>query len=450
MLVSLACFLGASLVTGAYCHGKPDQHAQPNLRPIIVTLPVHVKSVKNGHLFNVKDETEGVNFNIVHVYGSPYEMGYAQGELVGPQITKFLGEAFKYVEEQALENLNSTLPWLPPAVAKAIAEKGIDVVLDLEIEATQKFTPDYFNEELHGIADASGCDFKMLQRLHLFGELTKADCSMFGAWGDAVSPGTSLLQLRALDWITDGPFQTYPQVTVYHPPTGSGHAFANVGFNGFIGSFSGMSSVQTATSEIGVSFPDDTFGNDSRFGIPFTYLLRDLLQFDPTLQDGLDRITNANRTCSLILGFGDGKSTNGQLNGFRGIQYSHDVAKFMTDVNQMPVNDTWHPRLKDTVYYGMDWLCPAYNKVLHDQLQASYGKLTPELAISNITAIEQSGSLFVTYYDLTPEHNTMHISFAAPANTKGPMNAFDRAFTRLDMTAIFDLPPPSSTDPDPI
>ena len=35
-----------------------------------------------------------------------------------------------------------------------------------------------------------------------------------------------------------------------------------------------------AISEIGVSFPDETFGKESRFGIPFTYILRDIIQFD--------------------------------------------------------------------------------------------------------------------------------------------------------------------------
>ena len=32
----------------------------------------------------------------------------------------------------------------------------------------------------------------------------------------------------------------------------------------------GMSSRKLAISEIGVTFPDDTFGKESRFGIPFT------------------------------------------------------------------------------------------------------------------------------------------------------------------------------------
>ena len=37
------------------------------------------------------------------------------------------------------------------------------------------------------------------------------------------------------------------------------------------------------------------------------YLLRDILQFDDTMEDADQRITNANRTCYLILGVGDGK-----------------------------------------------------------------------------------------------------------------------------------------------
>ena len=50
---------------------------------------------------------------------------------------------------------------------------------------------------------------------------------------------------------------------------------------------------------------------------------------------------------------------------FRGIQYSHSVANFFTDKNNMPKNDTWHARLDQIVYYGMDWLCPGYSQVLH-------------------------------------------------------------------------------------
>ncbi len=32
-----------------------------------------------------------------------------------------------------------------------------------------------------------------------------------------------------------------------------------------------------AISEIGVSYPDNTFGKESRIGNPFTYVLRDII-----------------------------------------------------------------------------------------------------------------------------------------------------------------------------
>lgn len=40
---------------------------------------------------------------------------------------------------------------------------------------------------------------------------------------------------------------------------------------------------------------------------PLQYLLRDILQFDDSLQKAIQRITSAHRTCDLILGVGDGK-----------------------------------------------------------------------------------------------------------------------------------------------
>lgn len=60
-------------------------------------------------------------------------------------------------------------------------------------------------------------DFKKIRRIHLLGELTKGSCSMLGAWGAALPKPNGLLQLRALDWITDGGLQNWPEITVYHP-----------------------------------------------------------------------------------------------------------------------------------------------------------------------------------------------------------------------------------------
>jgi len=39
----------------------------------------------------------------------------------------------------------------------------------------------------------------------------------------------------------------------------------------------------------------------------FQFILRDILQFDYSLQGALDRIEKEKRTCDLILGVGDAK-----------------------------------------------------------------------------------------------------------------------------------------------
>jgi hypothetical protein len=91
-----------------------------------------------------------------------------------------------------------------------------------------------------------------------------------GAWGEALADPNGLVQLRALDWDMDGPFRNYNQLTVYHPS--EGNTFVNVGFSAFIGGLSGVSNLSMAISEIGATYPDASFGTESRIGTPFIVL----------------------------------------------------------------------------------------------------------------------------------------------------------------------------------
>ena len=104
----------------------------------------------------------------------------------------------------------------------------------------------------------------------------------------------------------DGPFKDHAAVIVYHPKEGAGHAWANLGFGGFTASVTGFSEAALGLSEIGVSYPDESFGPEEYFapGYPFGYLIRDVLQFDESLDEATFRIQNATRTCDLLLGAG--------------------------------------------------------------------------------------------------------------------------------------------------
>eukprot|EP00056_Hartaetosiga_gracilis_P018864 m.12224 g.12224 ORF g.12224 m.12224 type:complete len:441 (-) comp7141_c0_seq1:1530-2852(-) len=422
--------LAADATKAAECHGKPDPNAQQNLNAIYTEKPAFVRSVNNAKLYSVGGGNDTIA--LVHLWGSPYEMGFAHGKLMEKEASDFINAVWSYLENQVESAINGTIHNLQPWFVDLITEFGLDAALDLTMDATRPFTGDYFYQEMQGMADATGLDVKLIERIHMIGELTKGSCSMYGAWGNA-TVGSKILQLRALDWDVDGPFKDFPQITVYHPTNSSnGHTFANIGWTGWVGSITGMSSVQMAISEIGVSFPDSSFGKESRFGIPFTFILRDILQFDKDIGSAMQRLTDAHRTCDLIFGVGDGKQPGPQA--FRGVQYSFSVANFYTDTDNMPVA-SWHPRITDIVYYGMDWLCPGYSQVLAKQINANYGKITPEQTIKDITAITQTGDLHIAVYDLTD--NVLYTANARRDGADGPAKAYDRTFVRLDMTAVF-------------
>jgi len=426
-------------VEAAGCHGSAD-YGPPNNYPIIPAEANQqlIKTVKNGKMYLVTVPNDGgesqSNFTVLHVWGSAYEMGYAQGLLVPQEANEFINRVWAYFQAQVDQVISSVPTWL----ANLIADIGLDAALDWTYYMTVEYTPSHFYDEIRGLVDAAGGDYNTVVRVHMIAGLTQGDCSMFGAWGQALpsNTGTNLLQLRALDWNMDGPFRDYSSITVYHPTDGDGHAFMNIAFLGFVGGLTGVSSTQLGISEIGVAYPDSTFGSESRIGLPFIFLLRDILQYDNTVDDATNRMINARRTCDLILGVGDGK-----MSEFRGYQYSYSVLNVMDDENMMPNNTQWHPRITNTVYWGMDWDCPAYNTILSTLLNKYHGQITPQLAVQEITAVEKSGDNHIAFYDLTQMQ--VYVSFAAPFGVGGQVPAYARQFVQFDANKLFAEQPPS-------
>jgi isopenicillin-N N-acyltransferase like protein len=294
---------------------------------------------------------------------------------------------------------------------------------------------------MQGVADAAGVDFILLRNFHLLPELTGPHCSMYGAWGAATASTGKTMQMRALDYDC-GPFCDFPGVIIRHydddsVPAGSS-TFASVGFAGWVAAVSGQSAQQMAISEIGIDNPDASFGEAGRVGIPFVFLLRDILQFDASLNDSIHRITTANRTCKLVLGVGSGKEES-----FRGFEYSASVADVFTPDNMRPYAPTWHPRIPDTLYWGMDWICPTFTGALAKQMLRFHGNVTAENTMKYINSGVQTGSMHVAVYDLTAQ--LMFVSFERPPSsndTSSPKNAYARQYSQLSLNDLFNEPAP--------
>lgn len=407
--------------------------------PILDSPPVFDREIKNAKLYWADSGNNKIS--ILHVWGTPYEMGFAHGRILHDRVNAFITTLWDYFIDEITHELNEFLPDLPDWFIQDIAEGGIEWALEKTTNVTQEFTPQYFDQELQGLADASGLDFKMLQNIHMLGELTKGACSMMGAWNDALASGKGLLQFRTLDWDMSGPFRDFPHITIYHP--NDGNHFANIGWTGWVGSLTGMNDERMAISEIGAAYADYTFGKESRKGIPFTYLLRDILQYDKSLDDSKFRMENANRTCNLILGVGDGKDEI-----FNSVRYSHSVADFFDDKNMEPgpictepQPCDWHPRIDSVVYHGMDWNCPTYTERLGQEIQKHWGEITPELVISDIIAKTCTGDVHNAVYDLTL--NDMYVAVASPhgADSK-TKHAYKNSYVKFNMDDIFSVKKP--------
>jgi len=427
----------------AWCNMKSNVTGPQNTIPIDLSAPVYVRSVPNGDLYYVGASVED-RVHVLHLWGATgYEFGYAAGQLLGPEINATLTTAYAYFVDRVEKHLNdSTTPYkIPAKLLKLIAEKGLEFVLDLQAAEAAPFTDPSILDEMRGMADATGLDYTMILRIHMIGEVTKGSCSFYGLYGPATLDG-KVLQLRALDWDTGAGLQNHPTVTVYHPAPKSGLCvpFANVGWAGWIGVLSGMSSNRIGISEIGIAYPDSTFGEESYVGIPFVFLERQIVQHATDVFDAMKMITTANRTCDLVLGVADGRHKTARM-----VQYSYSVANVMTWETLLPL-EPWHPRINSTVYCAMDWICPYYQRVMADQLTAMHGRITPELSISNITSVVQTGSLHVAVYDLTD--NALYVANAKGDNdVTGGKHAYERQFLRLNMTDLFNAVPQTSSMP---
>jgi len=339
---------------------------------------------------------------VLTVWGTAYEMGKAHGSLFKKEI----------------EHLQNMMKLMLEAGGQSVE------LLDALYEQAKPYIPDYFIEEMQGISDGSGLSLRNIIRINLIGEAAEFHCSLFGAWGKATAEDGHLYQLRSLDYETSMNIQKYPLIVIYVPD--EGNIFANIGYAGVIGSFSGINKEQLAISEIGYDRSTDEITYQ---GIPFTFLLRDVLQFDKSLDEATNRIKTAKRTTRLLYGIGDGKS--GQLRGFR---TSSTRCNTYSPENLEPVTES-HKRISDIVYWGMTWDYPEYDSPLHDKLVEHYGKINAEVTINDILPSVKTGDLQTVVYDLT--EMKIWVANARADHESGPLPAYSRKFVEFDMNAIF-------------
>ncbi|KAM9961271.1 hypothetical protein ACTFIR_004109 [Dictyostelium discoideum] len=418
-------------------NAQVDCDGTDNPYPIYNELPVLVNQTAYGKLYKIGPPDNLIN--IIELYGTPYQRGLAQGQLLKSEINDIFDNFFGYITVMVNELVTKYADYLPKFLVDALEEGGVGLALDITADLTKKYTPKSFFEEMQGIADGSGIEYKTILRLHMFPELIKAACSMVGAYNSATL-NKGLLQLRALDFGFDpmNPLRLHPTVMIYHPESVSaggdgGHEFATLSWAGFLGTLTGYSQHVGICEKYWFGYN----GTSSREGIPFHFLLREIIQFDESIDEALNRIINADRTCSVFMGLG-----SNQTNTFKAVEYSYEYVRVFDDQTPFPSyvpTPSAHPVIQDVVYIDK-FVQPSNHQCLASVLQKSLGSIDVTSLI-NAAAQLQTGDIHIGIYDY--QQNQMYVSVGTQSGPYPPPSnftitpAYARQFIQIDLNSFF-------------
>lgn len=159
----LALCVLAAVATAVWAQTKCP--GAPNTNALSTSAPVFLRSTTNGKLYLAG--SGDAQFYVMHVYGTPYQWGYAHGSLLKDEINAFFAKFFAYVDTQ----IDPYLKDLPKELRDLIEKFGVQAALEATYLMTKRDTPAHFFDEMRGLADASGVSYQTVVNLMMFPEV---------------------------------------------------------------------------------------------------------------------------------------------------------------------------------------------------------------------------------------------------------------------------------------
>ncbi|MBI4341775.1 MAG: hypothetical protein HY599_00235 [Candidatus Omnitrophica bacterium] len=365
---------------------------------------------------------------IVHLSGSPYEIGRQHGELLRERVRASVARVLGFFRS-----------YLKVPLVRVWA---VNWWLDTTWRAGRPYVPSDDLEELRGLSDGSGVPLRELYRLHAIPDRTYS-CSMLAAWGQATADGR-LIHVRNLDWTIEADIQRFAAVFVVRP--NGQQAFVNIGWAGFTGVLTGINDHQVSVGQIGAETVDATFR-----GEPMVFLLKRVLKQADDVEEAAALVRGARRTVGANYVFADAKARRAMViettaraarvfeandPAEHGVPYARPMidAVFRADTAVDPIirnrqlasrGDPGRPGLEapSGSAYDVRYLGQAAG------VQAHYGALTAEQAKEIARKV-------------APRSNVQSVIFAWPeawvANAQDLTPAAETTYHRLDLERLFE------------
>lgn len=368
-----AFFSMAALLASSLFGCLPRNRIPLYQRSMIITGPtVEEEVVSRATLREVGDPPFG-NLKILHLRGTPEEMGFQHGRLLRGDIQKLYQRILR--------------------IAKYFASEDM---MDEAFDLMAPHIPVEEMEEMRGLAHGADIPLRMVHWLHSVPEISEygpkkrfrkgikaTSCSNLIAFGKATRDG-EMYQLRVLDWIRELGAQEWPVILVHEP--NEGNASASFSYAGFIGTISGMNDKQMAFGEMGYGNPP----GESLNGIPFIFLFRKLMREANSLAKADEIIRNSIRTSSYVYVISDAKVENPAEGS---LLFITDRSRVKTFKENTLLVDERPGKKKDLKYLPIDDV--VYGGAKSDDLYASilkhYGEID-EMSLREITKDAALGS----------------------------------------------------------
>lgn len=222
-------------------------------------------------------------YPVLHVKGSPYEMGFQHGALLRDHARESM---HNLLEVKGNVAINLGLVSVKP-------RRLIEAIVAIQ----RPHVPQKYFDEMEGLAAGSGLKLLDVQTGNFIPEMFH--CSGFAVMNSATKDGT-LYHGRVLDYAVDWGLQDHA-VLIVAEPEGS-IPFVNVTYAGFIGSVTGMNARHVSIGEMGGG------GTGHWDGVPMALLVREVLERGTDLDAAIAVFRDSPRTCQYFYVIADGKT----------------------------------------------------------------------------------------------------------------------------------------------
>ena len=284
---------------------------------------------------------------VLFLKGTPEEMGAQHGTLLKKEIRNVLPRILYGIGVGSSFDKGQ---WFFGTIESCTARIG-------------KFIDPRHLREMDAIALASGLDAEEVRLANFFPELFH--CSGFALMGDATQGGR-IYHGRVLDYMKGVGLEPNAVVIVSQPE--QGHAWINVSYAGFIGSVTAMNAAHISIGEMGGR------GEGNWDGKPMAQLVREVMEKAGTLDEAVEIMRRAPRTCEYYYVIADGKTKQAV-----GIKATPETFEVVHPGAAHPQLDT---PVKDTVLLSAG---DRYRELVR-RVQAGHGKFDADSARALMTS----------------------------------------------------------------